>query len=139
MGCLCSTQTHEVYIGCLVFHCQTINVSSFALGTAVAVAFFLMSEFCCPDLLSTLARNCCSRVRRRRPEPAPPMSMCPVYTLPSAGAAKGQTLNTGSAMCLAPQQEAGGLGGVVYGQPGDYNFNGQNRPTVYFSQKGMSD
>ena len=70
------------------------------------------------------------------------MNMCPVYTLPSApsaGTTQGQTLNTGSALCLAPQQEAGGLGGMVYGNTGDYSFNGHNRPTVYFSPKVMSD
>ena len=139
MGCSCSTQEKEIYFGCLVFHFETLNVSSFFLGASVAVAFFLMFECCCPSLLSNLTRDCCSRFRGRRPEPASQLSMCPVYTLPSAGAAKGQTMNPGSTVCLAPQHEAGGQGGVVYGQPGDYNFSGQNRPTVYFSQKEMRD
>ena len=140
MGCSCSTQEKEIYFGCLVFHCETINVSSFFLGTIVAVAFFLMCECCCPSLLSNLTRDCCSRFRRRRLEPTSQLSMCPVYNLPSAGAAKGQTMSPGSTVCLAPQHEAGGQGGVVYGQPRDFNFSGsQNRPTVFFSQKEMRD
>ena len=137
MGCTCSTAVHQVYIGCLVFHFQTINGTSFGLGLVVAIALFLLSEFCCPDLLSALARNCCSLVRKRRTDQAP--TMCPVYlpSAPSAGTTLGQTLNTGT-MCLAPQPEGGGVGGMMFGNSGDYSFNG-HRPTVYFSPKMQSD
>ena len=132
MGCTCSTAVHQVYIGCLVFHFQTVNGTSFGFGFLVAIALFIFSEFCCPDLISALARNCCSRVRKRKAELAP--TMCPVYlpSAPKAGATLGPSSNNGT-MCIAPKAEGGmgGTGAMMYGG-GDYSFNGQ-RPTVYFS------
>ena len=137
MGCTCSTAVHQVYIGCLVFHFQTVNGTSFGFGFLVAIALFIFSEFCCPDLISALARNCCSRVRKRKAELAP--TMCPVYlpSAPKAGATLGPSSNNGT-MCIAPQAEGGmggmgGMGAMMYGG-GDYPFNGQ-RPTVYFTPK----
>ena len=65
-----------------------------------------------------------------------------MYNIQGAGPVKGQSLGPGpgSTVCLATQHESGGQGGVVYGQPGDFNFSGsQNRPIVFFQQKEMRD
>ena len=129
MGCTCSTYNRQVYVGFIVFHIQTVNGASFGFGFIVAVVMFLFIEYCCPNLVSAMLKNCCTRVRQRRADMTP--RMCPIY-IPSAP--KGATLEQPSengTLCINPKYEG------MYGEQ-EYSFNGR-RPTVYFSQTGQPD
>ena len=140
MGCTCSTSKRELYLGCLVWHVESINVSSFFLGVLAAAGFFVLCKCCCPALLSNITRDCCSRFRNKQNGFNSQLSMTPMFSVPGAVPAQRQGLALpGSTVCLATPPETGEQGSInMYGKPEPFNISGsQKRPTIMFLQKDM--
>ena len=138
MGCTCSKTEWELYMGCLVWHMESINVSSFFLGVFAAALFFVLCECCCPSLLSNMTRECCSRFRDKMNGFNSKMSMASIYSVPGTVSAQRQGLaKRGSIFCLATTSETGELDNMnLYGKQEPYNIGrSKQRPTVMFLQK----